>query len=176
MPKVLGRIPTVPEYYQEFINKSVDLIATPKQCCPFHEEKTPSFSYNIETGRWTCFGRCHASGDVIEMHRRFYKLESKEEAIRSLCAIYEVERKADLRSLALRDYLLSPDRLEDNSVYLEACRLANTKERWQELDYEMSKTPFERIKIEALINQWKGTKSALDMTEEEFRQKFGDIL
>lgn len=176
MAKILGRIPTVPEYYQEFINKSVDLISTPKQCCPFHNEKTPSFSYNIETGRWTCFGRCHASGDVIEMHRRFYKLESKEEAERSLCTIYEVERKVSLESLTEKEYLISPDRLEDNSIYLEACRLANTTERWLELDYEMSKTPFERIKIEALINKWKGVKSVLDMTEEEFIRKFGDIL
>lgn len=33
-------------------------------CCPFHQEKTPSFSVSSEKGLYYCFG-CHASGDVI---------------------------------------------------------------------------------------------------------------
>lgn len=33
--------------------------------CPFHDEKTPSFSINPEMGRYYCFG-CQASGDVIQ--------------------------------------------------------------------------------------------------------------
>ncbi|MBX7161904.1 MAG: DNA primase [Acidimicrobiia bacterium] len=33
--------------------------------CPFHDEKTPSFSINPELGRYYCFG-CQASGDVIQ--------------------------------------------------------------------------------------------------------------
>ncbi len=32
--------------------------------CPFHHEKTPSFTVNQEKGFFHCFG-CHASGDVI---------------------------------------------------------------------------------------------------------------
>ena len=57
MPKIVGRRPTVPEYYQEHVNSSVNLIDSPKQCCPFHQENTPSFSFNVETGRWSCFGK-----------------------------------------------------------------------------------------------------------------------
>lgn len=33
-------------------------------CCPFHQEKTPSFSVSSDKGLYYCFG-CHASGDVI---------------------------------------------------------------------------------------------------------------
>lgn len=175
MPRVVGRIPTVPEYFQEYINKSVDLVAEPKQCCPFHHEKTPSFSYNVETGRWSCFGKCHAHGDVIEMHRRFFKFETKEEAERSLYSLHEVERERQLKMTTEDDFLISTDRLEDNSTYIEACTLANTVERWKELDYEMSIVPFERIRIQALIDRWKGTKSVLDMSMEEFEARFGKL-
>lgn len=33
-------------------------------CCPFHGEKTPSFSVDIEKGFFYCFG-CHEGGDVF---------------------------------------------------------------------------------------------------------------
>ena len=35
-----------------------------KACCPFHEEKTPSFTVNDQKGFYHCFG-CGAHGDVI---------------------------------------------------------------------------------------------------------------
>jgi DNA primase len=33
--------------------------------CPFHHEKTPSFTVNDQLGRFKCFG-CGASGDAID--------------------------------------------------------------------------------------------------------------
>ncbi len=36
-----------------------------KGLCPFHDERTPSFTVRPATGRWRCFG-CGESGDAIE--------------------------------------------------------------------------------------------------------------
>ena len=42
--------------------------------CPFHSEKTPSFSVNAEEGRYYCFG-CRVSGDQITWVREIQRLE-----------------------------------------------------------------------------------------------------
>ncbi|HUV57864.1 MAG TPA: DNA primase [Acidimicrobiales bacterium] len=42
--------------------------------CPFHGEKTPSFSVNAEEGRYYCFG-CRASGDQITFVREMMHLD-----------------------------------------------------------------------------------------------------
>ena len=35
-------------------------------CCPFHEEQNPSFSINLETGKYICFsGKCGKKGNII---------------------------------------------------------------------------------------------------------------
>ena len=42
--------------------------------CPFHNEKTPSFSVNAEEGFFYCFG-CQKSGDVITFVREIEHLD-----------------------------------------------------------------------------------------------------
>ena len=49
------------------ISPSVKLIRAGREfkaCCPFHNEKTPSFTVNDEKGFYHCFG-CGAHGDAI---------------------------------------------------------------------------------------------------------------
>ena len=43
-------------------------------CCPFHSEKTPSFSINGEDGIYYCFG-CKESGDVIKFIEKMENLD-----------------------------------------------------------------------------------------------------
>lgn len=50
--------------------------------CPFHAEKTPSFSVNQDKGRYHCFG-CGAGGDPIEFLREHAGL-GFQEAVREL--------------------------------------------------------------------------------------------
>ncbi len=50
--------------------------------CPFHAEKTPSFSVNAEEGLYYCFG-CQASGDAISFVREVERLDFAE-AVRFL--------------------------------------------------------------------------------------------
>lgn len=161
---VSGRMPTVPEYYQEQIDKGVDLVVAPKQCCPFHQESTPSFSYNIATGRWSCFGKCHAHGDVVDMHQRWYHFSTREEAEKDLRIKYNVPKPSYQEAVlnARKRPLVSSEKIEDNVSYNKALQLANCPERWIELDYVMSKTPYNRVEVEELINKWTGAKGVLD--------------
>lgn len=57
--------------------------------CPFHKEKTPSFSVNAERGYYHCFG-CKEHGSAIDF---VMKLEGKSfpEAVRSLAERFGVE-------------------------------------------------------------------------------------
>ncbi len=61
--------------------------------CPFHGEKTPSFSVNAEEGRYYCFG-CRASGDQITWVREIQHLEFVE-ALRLLADRAGIELHED---------------------------------------------------------------------------------
>ena len=39
-----------------------------KACCPFHEEKTPSFIYNRKSFCFHCFGSCGRNYDIIDAY------------------------------------------------------------------------------------------------------------
>lgn len=41
-----------------------------KACCPFHQEKTPSFIVFPESGTWRCFGACATGGDAFDFVMR----------------------------------------------------------------------------------------------------------
>lgn len=59
-------------------------------CCPFHNEKTPSFSVSPEDGLYYCFG-CHEGGDTFSF---LQKMEN-------LTFIEAVERLAELAHIEL---------------------------------------------------------------------------
>ncbi len=65
-----------------------------KGCCPFHNEKTPSFNVSDEKGIFHCFG-CGEGGDVIQFVMKFDGL-SFAEAVRHLAGRVGVEIPATL--------------------------------------------------------------------------------
>lgn len=59
-------------------------------CCPFHEERTPSFKVDPRRGTWHCFGACSTGGDQIAFLQRIDNLDFRD-ALEILAARTGVE-------------------------------------------------------------------------------------
>lgn len=122
---------SIPKYFTEQINGSVDLIETPSICCPFHDDHSPSFTYSLEKNMWRCWSNC-GGGDVVEMHRINKKLHSREEALESLAQLYHVvpEFKVEPRKDVVRDVVKDKYKL----LLTEAAMRVSTPEEYIALD------------------------------------------
>lgn len=65
-------------------------------CCPFHEERTPSFKVDPRRGTWRCYGACADGGDQIKFLQRFDNLDFRD-ALEILAARTGVEIPRTLR-------------------------------------------------------------------------------
>ncbi len=74
--------------------------------CPFHKEKTPSFSVSIEKQIYYCFG-CHEGGNVINFLMKYERL-SFQETLENLASQYgvEINRKESTKRTNSFDALL----------------------------------------------------------------------
>src|SRR5215207_8124057 len=66
--------------------------------CPFHAEKTPSFSINQELGLWKCFG-CDKGGDAITFVREIEHLDFVD-AVERLAARAGITLRYDDKNVA----------------------------------------------------------------------------
>ncbi|MCC7015382.1 MAG: DNA primase [Planctomycetes bacterium] len=69
-------------------------------CCPFHQEKTPSFKVDPRKGTWHCYGACSKGGNVIDFVMTAYNVEFLEalEILGARCGIALPERRAAARA------------------------------------------------------------------------------
>lgn len=87
------------------------------------------------------------------MHMRYYKLPNREEATKSLMQLYDIDQ-LDLKSDQM--VIIDEGKISENISYNEVLLLANTPDRWDELDYVMSKYPVDEFALNTLLAKWKG--------------------
>lgn len=148
----LNKLPTIPQYFQQYVDPKIDLSVTSSIPCPFHNEKVgKSFSYSKTLNVWRCWGQCHCGGDVIDLHRLNYRLKSKKDAEESLCAVLHIKPET---SVSFEEKKVEVDEREvyRRRVYATALKLANTPDDWLELDYILSKVPYDVRELEVFCN------------------------
>lgn len=79
------------EFIRQYVPNLKRAGKTYKACCPFHHEKTPSFTCSSEKGLFYCFG-CQAGGDIFEFLMKMENL-SFNEALEKLAELAGVEYK-----------------------------------------------------------------------------------
>ena len=65
------------EFIRQYVPNLKRAGKTYKACCPFHKEKTPSFTCSSEKGLFYCFG-CQAGGDIFDFLMRIENLSFNE--------------------------------------------------------------------------------------------------
>lgn len=144
---------TIPEYFTRFIDPKIDLNVTPKICCPFHQEDTPSFSYSAEKGVWRCFGACKFGGDVIAMHQKHYHLRNREEAEKSLYKLLGYTETVNPMEKLREPPVANEREVVFKSAYAKALSVARTPDDWDALDYIMGQYPQDVHMLEAFYNE-----------------------
>ncbi len=85
-----------------------------KGTCPFHHEKTASFTVSPDKGIFYCFG-CHLSGDVISFMAKIDNCSQKE-AAQLLCERYQIELPKTL------SFDVSEKKAEEKNHYFGICK------------------------------------------------------
>lgn len=148
---------TVSQYYKKFIDSNVNLEEVIKVCCPFHKEKTPSFSYIPSTGTWRCYGACKTGGGVIQLHRMNYKLKNDIEAEKSLYSVLGMKapRAKTIDDISREPVIINEDNVELDRIYHLCLVHSNNPDRWVQMDYAMSFYPVDVVRLKDLLSEWK---------------------
>ena len=89
-PEIIEEIKSKNRIEDVIRSYGVDLDSRNKALCPFHKEKTPSFSVQVEKQIFTCFGKCDFTGDV-------FTFVEKKEGITRLEAIKLLAERAGIK-------------------------------------------------------------------------------
>jgi len=125
--------------------------------CPFHSEKTPSFTVDEDKQLYHCFG-CGAGGDIFTLVMEKENLNFPE-ALRYLAEKYNIrlpeKGKRSPRQLKLADKIYS---INEKSLAFFIKNLHNTKEGEKALKYlnnrGIDKEAIQKLKIGYALNSW----------------------
>lgn len=108
--------------------------------CPFHDDKTPSFSVTADGNHFECFG-CQKKGDSIELYE-LLSGKSKADSISDMKQMAGIEVKLKMDIVATYDY-----RLPDGTRNYQVVRMLPKDFRQRKSEYDWTikgcpKTPF----------------------------------
>lgn len=137
--------------------------------CPFHGEKTPSFSVNAEEGRYYCFG-CRASGDQITFVREMQHLDFVE-AVRLLADRAGIELHEDANAGPARkerqEYMATMERAvewyHDRLLTGPDARAAREYLKSRGIDGEVAR----KFKLGWAPDEWDALSKALQLNEKQ---------
>ncbi|RLA09066.1 MAG: DNA primase [Gammaproteobacteria bacterium] len=126
--------------------------------CPFHNEKTPSFSVNIAKGFYHCFG-CGASGSVISFVMQYENLPFVE-AVQSLCQRFGIalpEQNIQSQEKSAKNQLeyqrLTRVMQKANDFYCEELKKSTIAQDYL-IQRKLSPAVIEKYKIGYAPNSW----------------------
>jgi len=130
--------------------------------CPFHAEKTPSFTVDAEKGLYHCFG-CGVGGDVFSLVMEKENL-SFPEALKYLAEKYNVplpeQRKISPQALKLEEQILN---VNESALALFRQNLLNTQEGKNALEYlkkrDIPDKIIQEFKLGYALNTWDALSS-----------------
>ena len=93
----------------------IKLNSRDKGLCPFHREKTPSFSIDRKNNIFTCFG-CGETGDVITFASKIKEVEPLE-AAKLLAEMFHIDVDDCSKRTSIKDYLKACIRDADKTDY-----------------------------------------------------------
>lgn len=114
-----------------------------KALCPFHNEKTPSFTLSPDRGTYYCFG-CHAHGDIFTFVQEFEGIDFRE----------ALKKLADMAGIELSD---KPDK--DFSQKKNLYELLEFTTKYYEANLSKNQKAIEYLKSRGLtgetIKEWR---------------------
>lgn len=130
--------------------------------CPFHAEKTPSFTVDAEKGLYHCFG-CGVGGDVFSLIMEKENL-SFPEALKHLAEKYNVplpeQRKISPQALKLEEQILN---VNESALALFRKNLLNSQEGKNALEYlkkrDIPDKIIQEFKLGYALNTWDALSS-----------------
>jgi len=139
--------------------------------CPFHSEKTPSFTVDEDKQLYHCFG-CGAGGDIFTLIMEKESL-SFPESVRYLAEKYNIElpkqKRLSPKAQSIKEKLL---KITGDALAFYKKNLFNTREGKRALEYlekrKISKDTIDKFKIGYAQNSW-------DSLVKYFQQKNTDI-